>query len=287
MMPFDWRDYHIVDCGISGGKDSQAAATWLVKDSGCPTEKINLSFCDTGNEHQWTYDHIRQIEKWLNVEIRWLRDELDFYQLAARKKRFPSAKARFCTDHLKMQISQKLIKRWMDMDLKVLLITGIRRQESEARKNLPAFDFDTYYACDVYRPLIDWNQIQVFEYIKNQGQYANPLYSMGAQRVGCFPCVMSRKHEIRMIADQFPERIEMIREQEISIGSSFFGPNITPKRFRRSKFSRNGIDYKLASIDDVVDWSHTNRKGEYDSGPQMSIFDDEPLSCANITGACE
>ena len=34
----DWEKYDIVHCGISGGKDSQAAATWLVKDSQCPAE---------------------------------------------------------------------------------------------------------------------------------------------------------------------------------------------------------------------------------------------------------
>ena len=125
MMVIDWNKYDIIHGGISGGKDSQSAATWLVLDSGCPIEKIRLSFNDTGNEHQFTYEHIDQIEKWLGVPIEHLKPELDFYQLAAREKRFPSAKARFCTEYLKMQVSQKHILEWMKQDKNILLITGV------------------------------------------------------------------------------------------------------------------------------------------------------------------
>jgi hypothetical protein len=102
---------------------------------------------------------------------------------------------------------------------------------------------------------------------------------------------MSRKHEIRMIADKFPERIDMIREAELNVGSggsSFFPATTVPKKFRRKIFSRKGVDWMVASIDDVVDWAHTARGGkEYDSGPQGRLFEDEPLSCANTSGACE
>lgn len=288
----DFGKYNIIHCGISGGKDSQAAATWLVQDSGCPLEKIRLSFNDTGNEHEITYEHIRQIEKWLGLKIEWLRGELDFYQLAEKKKRFPSAKARFCTEYLKMRVTQAHILQWMRDGKKVLLITGVRHSESLARAELKEFDFDTYYACDVYRPIIAWSKDQVFEYILEKGQYANPLYSLGAQRVGYFPCVMSRKHEIRMIADKFPERIDMIREWENKIGdggASFYPRTFVPQRFRRKVFSRNGEEWMIAGIDDVVDWSHTARGGrEYDSGPQgsFSFYEDAP-TCINNSGACE
>lgn len=284
----DYSKYDIVHCGISGGKDSQAAATWLVQDSGCPAGKVRLSFCDTGNEHEWTYEHIRQIEKWLETPIEWLKPELDFYQLAEKEKRFPSAKARFCTKHLKMEVTQNHLLTWMKEGANVLLVTGVRRAESAARSKLAEFDFDTYYACDVYRPLIDWSLEQVIEYLKSKGQYPNPLYGVGAQRVGCFPCVMSRKHEIRMVADKFPDRIDLIREAEIRIGASFFSINYVPKRFRRTVFSRNGESWRVASIDDVVDWSHTGAGGrEYDSGPQMRFWEEEAPTCANTSGACE
>ena len=93
-----------------------------------------------------------------------------------------------------------------------------------------------------------------------------------------------------MIADKFPERIDMIREWENKIGdggASFYSRTYVPPRFRRKTFTRNGESWKVASIDDVVDWSHTARGGkEYDSGPQLSYFEDAP-TCANNSGACE
>lgn len=290
MVMIDFTHYDIVHCGISGGKDSQAAATWLVRESGCPVEKIRLSFNDTGNEHEWTYEHIKRISGWLGIEIATTRAELDFYELAERKKRFPSAKARFCTEYLKMRVTQKYILEWMRDKKNVLLISGVRADESIARSRLPQFEFDTYYACDVYRPLIEWTLDQVLAFIDGAGQFVNPLYGMGAQRVGCFPCIMSRKREIRMIADQFPERIDMIREWENKIGdggASFFSRSYVPARFRRKAFFRNGEMWMVASIDDVVDWAHTARGGkEYDSGPQGRLFEDLP-TCINGSGACE
>lgn len=290
-MEIDYGKYDIVHCGVSGGKDSQAAATWLVQDSGCPVDKIRLSFNDTGNEHELTYEHIRYIAATLGVAIEWTRNELDYYQLAQKKKRFPAPKARFCTEYLKMQVSQKYILGWMREGKNILLTSGVRRAESLARASLPEFDFDTYYACDVYRPLIDWTTEDVFAYLKSKGQHRNPLYDFGAVRVGCFPCMMSAKFEIRMIADKFPERIDKIEEWEHKIGdghSSFFHAQTVTKRFRRTLVERGGKSYYVASIRDVVDWSHTAWGGkEYDSGPQPSLFEDEGPTCANNSGACE
>lgn len=285
------NDCDIIHAGISGGKDSQAAATWLVRESGVPIDKIRLSFNDTGNEHQYTYAHIRQIESWLGVRIEWIRAELDFYQLAQKNKRFPWAKGRFCTQYLKMRPTQQHILQWMREGKRVLLITGVRRAESEARSHLEEFGFDTYFACDVYRPLIDWTTAQIFAYIQSQGQVPNPLYALGAQRVGCLPCVMSRKSEIRMIADKFPERIDMIREAERNTGeggAGFFSSSGIPKKFHRTTFVCHGKPVKVANIDDVVDWAHTARGGrEYDSGPQGRLFGDDIPVCTINSGACE
>lgn len=283
----DTSNYDIIHVGISGGKDSQAVATWIIQDSSISRDKIRLSFCDTGNEHEWTYEHVRRIQEWLGIDIEWLKNDLDFYQLAERKKRFPSAKARFCTQYLKMEVTQKHILGLMQQGLKVLLITGVRNDESVKRSRLLEFDFDTYYACDVWRPIISWTRHQVFEYLKSKGQFTNPLYSVGAQRVGCFPCIMSKKHEIRVIADKFPERIDMIRESENKIGASFYSRTYVPKRFRKHKFSRNDETWNIANIDDVVDWSHTAKGGkEYDSGPQLKMFEDE-ITCTESSGLCE
>ena len=51
------------DVGISGGKDSGAVLLWLVYESGIPKHKINATFCDTGNEHEWTYQQVDMLSQ--------------------------------------------------------------------------------------------------------------------------------------------------------------------------------------------------------------------------------
>jgi len=57
------KAYDIYHVGISGGKDSTAALLWAIHDSGWPHDKIRATFCDTGNEHQITYDYIAMLSE--------------------------------------------------------------------------------------------------------------------------------------------------------------------------------------------------------------------------------
>ena len=77
----------------------------MIHESGIPREKINATFADTGNEHEWTYEHIEMLSKAVHP-IETLKPELDFFSLAQKKQRFPSSKARFCTYELKIKPSQ-------------------------------------------------------------------------------------------------------------------------------------------------------------------------------------
>ena len=125
--------------------------TWLVEDSECPKGKIKATFCDTKNEADETYQHIQWMSE--NIfPIETIAGELGFYELAEKKRRFPGVKARFCTEFLKLRVSQAYLLRLMQEGKRILLITGVRRSESLQRSTLPQFEFDTYYACDVISP---------------------------------------------------------------------------------------------------------------------------------------
>ncbi|KUM02732.1 phosphoadenosine phosphosulfate reductase family protein [Chromobacterium subtsugae] len=60
---------HVVS--VSGGKDS--TATLLLALERVPRENIRPIFCDTGNEHEETYEYLRYLELALDVEITRLR----------------------------------------------------------------------------------------------------------------------------------------------------------------------------------------------------------------------
>lgn len=132
--------------------------------------------------------------------------------------------------------------------------------------------FCKIHATDVFRPIFEWTDMQVIEYIIKNGLKPNPLYRLGMKRVGCFPCIMSGLPEIHQLAERFPERITEIAEHEKRIGSSIFGPDKIPSKFYKGS-------YPL--ITDVVRYA----KGKYDAG---LLFDEySATSCMSYYGLCE
>src|SRR5579885_1471849 len=199
--------------GFSGGIDSQAVALWARQTF--PQEDILLLNSDAGgNEHPLTEGFIR----WYSVNVfpvtvvcALLKDlgdvgtrdgatrerrltlgeeePLTFDKLAFVKGIFPSRKAQFCTEHLKLAPQ----KRWLDDNLTA---QGIR--------------YARYIGV-------------------RAGEDINPLYKLGFTRVGCAPCINSSKADIRNWAARFPEMIDKVRRWEQSVGRTFFAPVVPGK----------------------------------------------------------
>lgn len=283
-------DYTIYHFGVSGGKDSTALLLWAVNESGYPRDKIRVTFNDTGNEVEETYDYIKMLsDKILPIEV--IMPERKFYELAKFKKRFPSSQSRFCTRMLKMIPSQAYILDLMRQGHHVLLHSGVRASESKKRSALQERNWDEFYACDVYRPLFRWSLDDVWAYLAKYNIPKNPLYALGARRVGCFPCIMSSKPEIRAMAKYFPERIDEIRHyesQDFWDGENthtFFARDKVPLRHRtREITTKSGEKMMVATIDDVVRWSKT---GRYRTRQFEMDLDDAGVSCDSSLGHCE
>jgi len=289
-------------CGLSGGKDSQATALWLIHESGVPRESIRFTFCNTHNEHRFTYEHIdllsRRFQEWGCGAVVTLEPELGFFDLAKKKGRFPSRKARFCTQFLKVIPTREDVTALIQSGNEVIVHSGVRAGESPSRAKLSERGFDDMFGCIVNRPLLRWSLQQVLDYSKRFDLPLNPMYSHGAQRVGCFPCMNSNKWEIKLISINFPERIDEIREEEKAVTAAnsrgnpatFFANNTIPRRFRSIKFTNDkGKVWELGTIDDVVRWSHT-LKGAKEKTPMLwgdFYDDDKTLVCPSGAGMCE
>lgn len=67
-------------------------------------------------------------------------------------------------------------------------ITGIRRNQSESRKNTQIVEYDS--ECDVIKinPVAAWTADQIWEYIKDYDLPYNPLHDEGFPSIGCIPC---------------------------------------------------------------------------------------------------
>lgn len=269
--------YHV---GVSGGKDSTALLLWAVYESGIPRNQLVASFCDTKNEAECTYEHIRMLnEKVFPIET--IETE-GFFELAKRKKRFPSTKARFCTQELKLKPTKAYIEKLSERG-EVISLSGVRRGESFERSKLPEWGspLESYFGIREWRPLVDWSLKDVLAIHERYSIPLNPLYGLGARRVGCFPCVMSVKEEIFAAQKYFPETIEKLQEWEDEIGSTVFAPNMTPKRFHsRSVTKKDGQSVSVNTVDDVVRWSKTGKRarGEReDLPPQICLA--QHLAC--------
>lgn len=120
---------------------------------------ITAVFCDTGWEHPLTYDHIKTVCEQLKVELVTLKSKYDFVSLAKYKKRFPSTKARFCTEELKVK---PMIDYILSLNDSCIVIQGIRSGESAARAEM---DAECMYFKYYFEP-IETNSTRLIKYEK-------------------------------------------------------------------------------------------------------------------------
>lgn len=218
---FDSSSVRLV-CSVSGGKDSAATALYL-QELGIEYESI---FMDTGWEHPSTYDYVREQLEPRVGPIRWLRSQRGgMVDLVKHKAMFPSRVMRWCTQELKISPAQAYFKEAIEHELAsesprwLLNVTGIRADESANRSKMPEWE---QWGADqrgelpviVWRPILRWSEQDVIDIHKRHGLPPNPLYLLGASRVGCWPCIHARKKEIALIGKIDPQRIDTIRELE-------------------------------------------------------------------------
>lgn len=300
---------------VSGGKDS--TATLLVAMEQLPRDKISGVFCDTGNEHEITYEYLRYLKHATGVQIKWLKQDftdwwwrrrdyvrdkwpekgvppqvvaaaLAIYELGPTgnpyldlciiKNRFPSRRAQFCTRFLKTEPATEYALDLIRLHGAVESWQGVRADESTSRAQLDERT-DVGGGLTIVRPIHKWTAEQVFAKHREHGIKPNPLYSMGMGRVGCMPCVNAAKNEILEISKRFPEHMDRIEQWEQIVGAS-------SKRSSATFFAAPGESetaHARGNIRQKIEWSKTSRGGnQYD----FMRLADSP-ACSSSYGLCE
>lgn len=67
-------------------------------------------------------------------------------------------------------------------------ITGLRREGSAGRSAVARREFDDTYQLVKVNPLADWNEEDVWEYLRAYSVPYNALYDQGYRSIGCAPC---------------------------------------------------------------------------------------------------
>lgn len=256
-----------VVASISGGKDSAAMSLWLTE-QGIEHDRI---FADTGWEHPLTYAHVRGVLTQRLGPITELRAPLSMVELIRKKSMFPSRVARFCSTELKFKVVQAHLKSCDDDHVNAI---GIRRAESADRRSALEWEWNPDLDCEVWRPLVSWSRADVIEIHRRHRLPLNPLYLMGASRVGCWPCINASKKEIALVARTDPGRIAEIRALEQEIEQTWLGRIAANGEDRDKEPPRfftlrpDGKTHVRAPIDDVVAWAQSGR------AEPPSLFDD-------------
>ena len=169
------------------------------------------------------------------------------------------------------------MRKYLDTkEADVVNAVGIRAEESRERSQMPEWEYSKEMDCDIWRPLINWTEQDVIDIHHAHNVLPNPLYLLGAERVGCWPCIFSTKRAIRIMMRETPERIDQIRRLEREINIKRLRRN--PKAKRISWFYRNGKNYP---IDEVVQWAVNNK-----SGAELFAAQDHQTGCMKW-GLCD
>jgi phosphoadenosine phosphosulfate reductase len=147
-------------------------------------DKARIVFLDTGVHFEETYQLIEQVkQKYPNLKIELKKPELTLEQQALEYgdelwKREPNK----CCEMRKVIPLNEVLSggtAWL---------SGLRREQSETRKNTEFFNLDSKFKSVKICPLIHWTWKDIWRYAhKNQLPY-NILHDKGYPSIGCKTC---------------------------------------------------------------------------------------------------
>lgn len=297
---------------LSGGKDSAATSLYLTE-LGIEHERV---FLDTRWELRRLYDYLRGELPQKVGPITEVAGPEGMADLIRRKAMFPSKTFRWCTELLKV-IPMVQYLATMGTTRPVVNVVGVRAEESTKRAALAMWDDPSDdFPVPVLRLILRWTEEEVIAIHKRHDLRPCSLYLRGARRVGCGPCIYSRKEDLRLLAREDPERIDLIRQlqDEVAVVARerwerdretwlatppprpedeedalvwerkrrrLFSPFEGPTMFQAGRPDANG-HYRMLPIDEVIAWAKTSRGGR-----QLQLLDyEEEFSCMRW-GMCD
>jgi phosphoadenosine phosphosulfate reductase len=184
-----------VAVSYSGGKDSLVTLL-LVLESDI---KPKVIFVDTGLELEETVKNVHDTCKQHDLEL--LEEKAgDAFWESLPHFGPPSRDFRWCCKTCKLGPISRLIKQHFPQG--VLTFIGQRAYESVQRQGKGAIWRNPWVAAQVgASPIQEWPALLVWLYLFDRNAAANPLYSQGHARIGCWLCPASDLGDMRLLSE--------------------------------------------------------------------------------------
>ena len=149
--------------------------------------QIDIFTLDTGRMHADTLAVIDDIQRKYGYALQVFRPEATavsaYITVHGRDGLYQSVDLRKrCCEIRKVEPLKRALagrKAWL---------TGMRREQSVTRNELPVQAFDAVYGMEKFNPLSDWSEDEVWAYIEAFDVPFNALYEQGNRSIGCAPC---------------------------------------------------------------------------------------------------
>jgi len=123
----------------------------------------------------------------------------------------PDLRKRYCSPYLKIDVFRRVLNNHPRYkEKKILVVTGERREESSNRAKYLETELHTCNSkkrlVHAWRPVIDWNEQQIWDQYENRRFLPHPAYLLGWNRTSCFGCIFSTADLWAMMREIAPER---------------------------------------------------------------------------------
>ncbi len=147
------------------------------------TLPIALATIDTGVLFRESYALWSRLEKRYGVEIAAMRTDLlrDSGPAPEIDRLWETAPDQCCR-------LRKMVPLRRELSGRAAWITGIRREQSETRRNAQPVEWDAAFGLVKINPLVAWTNDQVWSYLRANDVPYNPMHDTGYPSIGCEPC---------------------------------------------------------------------------------------------------
>jgi hypothetical protein len=251
---------------VSGGNDSIAMLQCLREHR---LKNVVVVNSDTGWASEAWAERMPKVEAWVrSLGWEWVSLVSEGFEAMVMRQTetgmFPTRQRKFCTKYLKI----KPFLKWAaeaDPEKRAVVCVGVRRAESEARANAPAFMPGYDNGRHVWHPIVEFDDAS-----RDAMILKTPFEVLPHRSKECF-CINWNRDDLLMAE---PDHIDRVRALEARVGRPMFNP--------AGKMGAVGID-------EVMRWAASPR-GKYrppNYRPDMPLLEEiEEPGCDEMAAGC-